>query len=159
MLDFLGKMLFSDIPGRWWVKLKTKSWRSSFKTLTILLDLSQSLKFHRCLPAFKCRPWEVVVELIKALPAGLQASHSTAFSFHVVALSVWHSGLELLCIISLFNWIHSRDAWVAQRLSVCLQFRAWSRVWGSNPTSGSPVGACSPSAYVSASLCVSLMNK
>ena len=49
-----------------------------------------------------------------------------------------------------------RDTWVAQRLSVCLRLRAWPWGPGSSPTSDSWGGPASPSACVSASLCVCL---
>ena len=55
-----------------------------------------------------------------------------------------------------FFWI-IRDAWVAQLLSVCLQLRAWS--WDQIPHQAPCEESASPSAYVSDSLTVFLMNK
>ena len=51
------------------------------------------------------------------------------------------------------------DAWVAQWLSICFGSDRDPGVPGSSSTSGSPQGACFTLAYVSASLCVSLVNK
>ena len=55
--------------------------------------------------------------------------------------------------------INSWDVWVAQKLSICLQFRVWSWSPGIEPRLGSPWGACFCLCHVSASLCVSLMNE
>ena len=50
-----------------------------------------------------------------------------------------------------------RDAWVAQWLSACLQLRA--RSWNWVPASGSLQGVCFSSVFVSASMCLSWINK
>ena len=47
------------------------------------------------------------------------------------------------------------DAWVAQRLSICLLLRAWSWVQGSSPILGSPWRACFSLCLSLPSLCVS----
>ena len=59
------------------------------------------------------------------------------------------------------NWVNfkislSRDAWVAQRLGICLWLRAWSWGPGSSPHWAPCRKPAFPSACVSASLCMCL---
>ena len=66
-----------------------------------------------------------------------------------------------VCIRYWLKQVEAWDAWVAQWLSICLQLRLWSWVWGLSPRIGLPAGSLLLPLSVSLplSLCLSWINK
>ena len=103
----------------------------------------QSKKKKNCIVCYKkSLPWKLSL-------LSLCSSTSCCPAFHIRIFRYFSS--NICSYINTHRGFSLRDAWVTQRLSICLQLRPWSWGLGSSPKSGSL-----PGAYFSLCLCLCL---
>ena len=121
-----------------------------------LLSLSMALveQNSRFWPSAKFGGWFGYIP-ISFVKMQWQLLYTMNYLYQEFGVSVFRAGLRKHHL----NW-ENWDIWVAQWLSTCLWLRAWSPGPGIESRIGLPRREpASPSAYVSASLCVSFMSK